>query len=309
MTAWLKKYFIPHAGNGHKPHILRGESMVIIIASVLIIELFFLTGTLVIGPKLKFTGSVLPAVLMEMTNEERKSGGVETLKPNDILSAAAMEKAADMAEKGYFSHRSPEGLDPWYWLDKAGYEYSYAGENLAVNFNDSKDVVNAWMRSESHKDNIMKSSFSDMGIGVARGVYKGKEAVFVVQFFASPRITPHENVNILPSASAAAKSEAINEESLFDIPPEVAGESISVKAIPNADISPLAIAVAAPRNTMNVVYLIIATVISLAIALAIFVKRNIQYPSLIVNGGAMIIVISAMMAVNYWLLVAQGKVF
>jgi hypothetical protein len=307
MNAWFKKYFIPHLGNDHKPHILRGETAVIIIAFVLVAELFFLMGTFVIGPKLKFTGSILPAVVMDMTNDERKSGGVGELVPNDILSLAARNKAADMAERGYFAHRSPDGRDPWYWLDEAGYEYSYAGENLAVNFIDSKDVVDAWMRSESHRENIMKSSFSDIGVGIARGMYKGKEAMFIVQFFASPRLVPHNDVISLPPVLASYEAP---EEEAVDIGSEVAGESISVSPSPAREVvSPLSVAAASPRNSMNIVYLIILTIISLAVALAVFVKINVQHPALIVNGGVMIIVVSAMMAVNYWLLVSQGKVF
>ena len=52
-------------------------------------------------------------------------------------------KADDMAKRGYFSHTTPDGKNPWYWLNLAGYKYSYAGENLAVNFIDSKDVNQA----------------------------------------------------------------------------------------------------------------------------------------------------------------------
>jgi hypothetical protein len=91
-----------------------------------------------------------------------------------------------MAEKGYFSHTGPDGAQPWKWFREAGYRYEYAGENLAVNFNESEDVVNAWMKSPTHRANILKHDFTEVGIGVATGTYKGKEAVFVVQFFGKP---------------------------------------------------------------------------------------------------------------------------
>ena len=61
-------------------------------------------------------------------------------------------KAQDMATLGYFAHVSPDGKTPWYWIEKVGYDYQYAGENLAINFSDSKDVTNAWMASPLHKE-------------------------------------------------------------------------------------------------------------------------------------------------------------
>jgi len=92
-----------------------------------------------------------------------------------------------MASKGYFAHYSPSGLSPWYWFTKAGYSYKKAGENLAVNFKDSDDVVRAWMNSPTHKANIVKEGYTEIGIGIAEGVYQGKKATFVVQLFAAPQ--------------------------------------------------------------------------------------------------------------------------
>ncbi|MBI3638379.1 CAP domain-containing protein, partial [Candidatus Wolfebacteria bacterium] len=62
----------------------------------------------------------------------------------------------------------------------------YAGENLAVNFFDSEDAVNAWMKSITHRENILNTNFKEIGIGVAKGNYNGKESIFVVQLFGSP---------------------------------------------------------------------------------------------------------------------------
>ena len=64
--------------------------------------------------------------------------------------------------------------------------FAKAGENLAVNFYESHDVVDAWMRSPSHRENILNKDFTEIGIGTARGVYQNKEAIFVVQMFGTP---------------------------------------------------------------------------------------------------------------------------
>ena len=49
-------------------------------------------------------------------------------------SIAAQAKADDMATKGYFAHTSPDGKNSWYWFKQAGYTFTYAGENLALDF-------------------------------------------------------------------------------------------------------------------------------------------------------------------------------
>ena len=64
------------------------------------------------------------------------------------------EDPTDMAEKSYFAHTSPEGLTPWYWITLAGYRFSLAGENLAIDFTESEDVENAWMNSPAHRASI-----------------------------------------------------------------------------------------------------------------------------------------------------------
>jgi len=121
-----------------------------------------------------------------ITNRDRTTANVKELKVNPLLEKAAQAKADDMAARGYFAHNTPEGLSPWYWLNEAGYKYVFAGENLAVNFNDSNDVQRAWMNSKGHFLNILNPRFTEIGIATSTGVYKNRIAVFVVQFFGAP---------------------------------------------------------------------------------------------------------------------------
>ena len=86
----------------------------------------------------------------------------------------------------YFSHYSPSNVSPWYWFKTAGYEYAYAGENLAMDFVTAESTMDAWMASESHKKNIMNAKFSEIGVGVIEGDFKGAKTVLVVQEFAAP---------------------------------------------------------------------------------------------------------------------------
>ena len=129
--------------------------------------------------------AILPAELFNLTNYDRSQLGLHPLHQNPRLAEAAQLKANDMARRGYFSHTTPEGLEPWYWFDAVNYPYGYAGENLALYYTESKDVERAWMESPEHRANLLSADYVDMGIGVATGTYKGTEATFVVQFFGT----------------------------------------------------------------------------------------------------------------------------
>ena len=221
---WLKKYFIPHEHNDHKPHFLRSETTVIVIGFVLFVEVAFLLEILVLFPNTNFFASILPAVLVDETNSGRMGNALEELKINPLLQEAARLKANDMAAKSYFSHESPEGKTPWYWLEQAGYEYVYAGENLAVNFIDSEDVVVAWMNSPAHRANMLNDKFSEIGIAAARGTYEGRETTFVVQFFGKPVLAA------LPPGEAITQTEQIvpvpdTATSAPELMPQVKGET------------------------------------------------------------------------------------
>src|SRR3989338_5140033 len=185
---WLKDHFIPHEGNDHQPRFLRLKITAGLLALILLFEALYLANTLIILPKSDYFAAIFASVLIEQTNKKRLDGELGQLAENALLKEAARLKAEDMAAKGYFAHNSPDGKEPWYWFEKAGYVYKAAGENLAVNFTDSKDVTEAWMRSPTHRANIMNGNYTEIGISICRGMYKGKEAIFVVQEFGRPSI-------------------------------------------------------------------------------------------------------------------------
>ena len=130
--------------------------------------------------------AIYAAVLVNLTNQNRVAQNVTELEVNSLLEKAAQMKADDMAAKGYFAHNTPDGKTPWYWIEQAGYEYEYAGENLAVNFENSEDVQTAWMNSRGHFLNIMNPKYTEIGIATSTGIYKGQTAIFVVQMFGTP---------------------------------------------------------------------------------------------------------------------------
>lgn len=157
-----------------------------IIILVLIILVLFLTIKPIKNRIFDSLSSIYTFLLVDLANQDRSSLSIAQLKINHTLENAAQMKADDMAKRGYFSHNTPEGNTPWYWIEKNGYEYKYAGENLAVNFLDSEEVHRAWQNSPTHWFNIINPKYTEIGIATSVGFYKGREAVFVVQMFATP---------------------------------------------------------------------------------------------------------------------------
>ena len=136
--------------------------------------------------------AILPGVIVELTNIERKEDGVPALSRSSVLDEAARLKAEHMRDKEYFAHFSPEeNISPWHWFRVAGYDYIHAGENLAIYFNDSADVVKAWMESPLHRENIMEKNYTEIGVAAVEGVYKGYKTFYVVQLFGTPMSQNH----------------------------------------------------------------------------------------------------------------------
>lgn len=186
-----RHYVVRTPENGGSPHLLKTNLLFIFLGFVLLSQAALLSGLLnravaYLPSFQNMLASVLPGVLSVQTNDYRQENRVGSLKQNALLAEAAQMKADDMAAKGYFAHIGPNNEKPWVWMQKVGYSYAYAGENLAINFVDSSDVTKAWINSPAHKKNLINPNFTETGIGTAEGKYEGKETTFVVQFFASP---------------------------------------------------------------------------------------------------------------------------
>lgn len=124
--------------------------------------------------------------LYSLTNEERAKISLPPLQMNTALSDAAAKKASHMFQKDYWSHFSPDGTSPWDFIKQSGYQYEFAGENLAKNFLFSKNVVDAWMNSPTHRENIVRKEYSEVGYAVVNGMLNGEETTLVVQMFGTP---------------------------------------------------------------------------------------------------------------------------
>lgn len=149
------------------------------------------------------------AGVIDLVNSTRQSSGLNTLNTNDKLTAAALAKANDMFSKGYFAHVSPDGKQPWDFINATGYNYVYAGENLAIGYNDNQEVMTAWLNSPTHRENILNPNYREIGIATQSGTYEGSQTTIIVQEFGSlseqaPAVAgtvTNQNFNIDPSKS------------------------------------------------------------------------------------------------------------
>ncbi len=126
-----------------------------------------------------------PYRLIEATNRVRLSYGLPALEAHPALMAAAEDKARDMAIFGYFAHKSPQGIQPWYWFKKNDYHYTYAGENLAINYRDTDSLIADWLESQSHKANLMSPRYRDVGVAIVTTVIDGRSYTFIAELFGT----------------------------------------------------------------------------------------------------------------------------
>lgn len=234
MRKELKNYLIPHEGNNHKPGMLHGVSVATLALIAVVVFAFSAFHGAILVQNNDFLAAILPGVLVDLANDDRAENDLLPLAQNDLLEEAAQLKANHMAELGYFAHESPDGVTPWDWFIEVGYQFTHAGENLAVNFVDSEDVEDAWMNSPGHRANILNGAFTEVGIATARGEYEGRDTIFVVQMFGRPAAVQTSLPIPTPTPQVA---EASNEPEPSPIPEpdlEVVVETPTFVAVQNA---------------------------------------------------------------------------
>jgi len=196
------------------PHKKRGTRAKLLVHSTLLSYIFFITALIFTTNFLSykfpnvlgFASNINTEDLLKYTNEARVKDGDKLLKINTQLSNAAYNKAEDMFSKNYWAHVSSTGKEPWDFINTSGYVYVYAGENLARDFNNSKSVVEAWLDSPSHRDNLLSSNYDDIGFAVVNGVLDGHETTLVVQMFGKSKY-PQYTASIEPVEESGSVQE------------------------------------------------------------------------------------------------------
>lgn len=205
MFSFLKHLFIPHEKNNHRAGLLHNLSILIIIVVILALSFGVHLLETVRPDILGISYSISEAELLTFVNNERQNKGLGPLTLNPQLSDAARRKAADMLAKNYWAHFAPDGsTSPWVLIKAAGYNYTYAGENLAKGFTDSGSVVSAWMNSQTHRENILSDRYKDVGFAIVPGTLTGEETVLIVEMLGA---TTSRTLAAVPQTEVAAISE------------------------------------------------------------------------------------------------------
>ena len=152
---------------------------------------------------LAYSTNVSRTDLLNNTNTYRAQNGLAPLTLNTKLNSSSQAKAQHMVDNNYWAHVAPDGTQPWYFFDQAGYTYSSAGENLAYGFDTSAAIITAWMNSTTHRANVL-GNYVDVGFGYVNSAnYQGGEYTVVVAHYGTPSASA-----AVPAPTAATSASA-----------------------------------------------------------------------------------------------------
>ncbi|HZQ29765.1 MAG TPA: CAP domain-containing protein [Patescibacteria group bacterium] len=201
MKNFFHDLFFPHFHNNFRSKLLHHRVILLFIV-LLFSGTFFLSFVKANFPQvLGISSDVTTEQLLSFTNQKRQEDGAGALSLNDKLNKAASDKAQDMFAENYWAHNSPTGKTPWVFIKNAGYQYVYAGENLARGFTDSKSVVDAWMASPEHRENMLSRNYNEVGFAVKNGTLLGEDTVLVVEMLGNTSFAQ----NSIPSVARSAQ--------------------------------------------------------------------------------------------------------
>lgn len=228
--------------------------------------------------------------VIKITNEVRIANNLTALNPNFKLDAAALDKLNDMATKEYFAHVSPDGTTPWYWMKNVQYNYSVAGENLAIGFVTANDTVQGWLNSPSHRANLLNNKYVDIGVAVKSVEISNREGILVVQMFGVPSsIVANPKTQVVAMVKTPAPTILISPSispQFADNSAQTKGETITVAQEVSTDnsIKPVEIPVTVQSDkienaskvsgVLNGIYSIYAMIISTATIVAFFFHQR-----------------------------------
>lgn len=117
-------------------------------------------------PPVPAPSSVIRQVV-DITNQRRADNGLPPLAIDATLNRVAQNHSAEQAARRTMSHTGADGSDAGQRISRAGYTWSAWGENVAVGYPDAASVMAGWMNSPGHRANILRGTFTEIGIGLA----------------------------------------------------------------------------------------------------------------------------------------------
>ncbi len=209
----LSQWFIPHTSNNYRAKLLHHSSILFFIIAFFLGQFVFTYLRTDYPAVLGSSIDLSTEQLVQLTNQQRQKEHVQPLKLNDSLSQAAAMKADFMFSKNFWAHNGPDGTTPWYFFKQVGYNYTYAGENLARGFTNSSEVMNAWMNSPTHRENILSPNYEEIGFAIKKGRLLDEDTTLIVELFGT--------TNIMPLAKAPEKEAFISSQKQQVLPAAV----------------------------------------------------------------------------------------
>lgn len=266
MRDFLHHLFLPHHTNNHRPKVLHHHSLFVLCAVLIMLSLAVHSLPREYPAVLGVTANITVEDLLKITNQKREEKGLAPLKLSPELSQAAGQKAQHMYNKNYWAHVAPDGTTPWVFIKNSGYEYLYAGENLARGFTSAPDVVEAWMNSPTHRDNMLSKNYEDIGFAIQSGSLTGSDTVLVVEMFGSKYISTNQPAvpTTIPPVAQTLPSQATQSPSQSDTTTPFAG----VAAVQN---NPL---IDSKSTTRNISLILLIGFIVILLLDAIIIERK-----------------------------------
>jgi len=310
----LKNLFIPSESNDHRPTILRTKSLTMFAAVAIAVKVLVTSFLFITYPSPAELSAIVSGTMVTLINESRLESGAEPLSENNSLTKFAAVKGKDMLDRNYFAHNTPEGKRPWQWIDRSEYDYVYAGENLAMDFTNAEAVHEAFMKSPSHRRNILNSNYKNVGISVLNGELGGHNTILLVQFFGSLReaVAPVAAAPTVPTPAPTPSPVVVRDEPV--VAPvsstsqpiaagvaredEVAFESGNEGIIVVSQRTDGRSLVAHIIEYSNIFFIAFLIFLCISLALNIFIKVHIQHPSIILQSVAVIALFAAMLLVK-----------
>jgi len=148
-------------------------------------SLIFIMLGIFLLPNFALASEITEENIISLTNTERAKNNLNELKTNTSLTKAAYEKGKYIFDTQIFAHNIND-IKFSNWVKDAEYEYSYVGENLAIDFATSEGAFSAWLDSPTHKKNILNEYYDEIGVAVLRGNFENNDTTLIVQIFATP---------------------------------------------------------------------------------------------------------------------------
>ncbi|MEM9806126.1 MAG: CAP domain-containing protein, partial [Cyanobacteria bacterium P01_D01_bin.56] len=169
--------------------------------------------------------NVFAEEVLRLTNEFRAENGRAPLTLNEELASTAQKHSQAMAEGDFFSHTGLNGSAPWDRAEDEGYTARAMAENIAAGQPTPEQVVQGWIDSPGHRQNMLNPSYTELGVGyfeLENDTGQVNYNRYWTQVFGSGDLTPN---SAAPMREADEVDASIFEPTEVSTPVQAAEES------------------------------------------------------------------------------------